>query len=322
MTKKITYIADIDADVDDLIAARYLKDKGVLGSVVLDPKPVSDTGFKRVELLKNLGIDVRDSIPEDTDTIFIGGALTIVAEFVKTHKLANLVMNGGFVGCNIVPEGHVLDKFKGKTTIRTFNFNCDVKAADYVLSSPNIDKIVLVGKNVCHHPKNTADGIWKPLKPMIEGEYKVRPGKLQHDMLACREGLVALGYLDEPALCAYREVYPFNLGLRGNMTLWGSTLTPERNNKYRKVLAAVDWTSFNYIPMQNAAEKTIVLTRGNYSRYTEAALQASIKMCEYCETHPEMNDDKHLKERRDIIWKTTVDLFNDPNFKLDDPEQN
>ena len=248
MSKKITYIADIDQDVDDLIAARYMHDKGVLGCVVLDPKPTSEVGFKRVEILKNLGISVQDAIPEDTDTVFIGGALTIVAEFVKTHKLTNLVMNGGFVGCNIVLEDYVLDKFKGKTAIRTFNFNCDVKAADYVLSSPNIGKIILVGKNVCHHPKNTADGIWKSLKPMIEGEYKVRPGKLQHDMLACREGLVALGYIDEPALCTYREVHPFNLGLRGNMTLWGSTLCPEPDNKYRKVLAATGWTSLNKVP--------------------------------------------------------------------------
>lgn len=322
MTKKITYIADIDQDVDDLIAARYLRDKGVLGCVVLDPKPTSEVGLHRVEMLKNLDIEVRDTIPEDTDTIFIGGALTIVAEFVKTHKLANLVMNGGFVGCNIVPEDHVLDKFKGKTTIRTFNFNCDVNAADYVLSSPNIDNIVLVGKNVCHHPKNTADGIWKNLKPMIEGEYKVRPGKLQHDMLACREGLVALGYLDEPALCAYREVYPFNLGLRGNMTLWGSTLTPERNNKYRKVLAAVDWTSFNYIPMQNAAEKTIVLTRNNYNRFVKASLQACSDVKEYLSTKPEMADIKYLSKRRDMIWDATIKRFNDPNFKLDDSEQN
>ena len=134
-------------------------------------------------------------------------------------------------------------KFKGKTAIRTFNFNCDVNAADYVLSSPNIGKIILVGKNVCHNPKNTADGIWKDLKPMIEGEYKVRPGKLQHDMLACREGLVALGCLDEPAWCVYKEVYPFNMGLCGNMTWWGSTLTPKPLNKYRKVLAAVDWVA-------------------------------------------------------------------------------
>jgi hypothetical protein len=319
--KKITYIADIDADVDDLIAARYLKDKGVLGAVVLDPKPVSDTGFKRVEILKNLGIDVRDSIPEDTDTIFIGGALTIVAEFVKTHKLANLVMNGGFVGCNLVPEDHVLEKFTGKVSIRTFNFNCDVKAADYVLSSPNIDKIVLVGKNVCHHPKNTAEGIWKTFKPMIEGEYRVRPGKLQHDMLACREGLVALGYIDEPALCIYRKVYPFNHGLKGNMTQWGSTIYPEPDNTYREVLAAVDWVRFSYIPMQNAEEKTIVLTRNNFARHSEASLQACIEMHKYLKLHPEMDNLEHIKERRDMIWAKTVELFNDPNFKPDDPEQ-
>lgn len=77
----------------------------------------------------------------------------------------------------------------------------------------------------------------------------------------------------------------------------------------------------NCIPMQNAAEKAIVLTRDNFSRYGEAALQAGIKMYEYCEIHPEMDNNAHLKERRDIIWKTIVDLFNDPNFNPDDPEQ-
>lgn len=190
-------------------------------------------------MLKNLGIEVRDTIPEDTDTIFNGGALTIVADFVKTHKISNLVMNGGFVGANIVPIRKVLPKFAGKSEIRTFNFNCDVNATVSVLESSNIDRIVLIGKNVCHNERNAANGIWRSLKGMIVDEYGVRPSKLMHDLLACHEGLSILKLHDEPLECDYRMVYPYHTGLCGNMTKWGS-----RDNafgKFKRVLAAVDW---------------------------------------------------------------------------------
>ncbi len=44
-------------------------------------------------------------------------------------------MNGGFVGDNIVPKKDRLDKFDGKKTIRTFNFNCDIQSTDKILKS-------------------------------------------------------------------------------------------------------------------------------------------------------------------------------------------
>ena len=57
-------------------------------------------------------------------------------------------------------------------------------------------------------------------------------------MLACREGLIHLGLLDEPLFLDYNTVYPYNTGLKGNMTEWGSKLEP---TQYRSVLAAVKW---------------------------------------------------------------------------------
>ena len=64
-------------------------------------------------------------------------------------------MNGGFVGDNIVPKEDRLKKFDGKQTIRTFNFDIDVESTDKVLksSTEKIEKIILVGKNVCHSKK-------------------------------------------------------------------------------------------------------------------------------------------------------------------------
>lgn len=121
-------------------------------------------------------------------------------------------MNGGFVGCNIVK--HTLDKFKNKQVMRTFNFNFDINATDAVLKSRNIENIILVGKNVCHNRKNTLSGIWNDEKDILY-KYHAKEDKRQHDMLACREGLIMLGLLDEKPYLEYKFVYPYNNGLKG-----------------------------------------------------------------------------------------------------------
>ena len=44
---KIIYIAELDQDVDDYIAAIYLKQKEVLAGIVCDPAPVEKDGIER-----------------------------------------------------------------------------------------------------------------------------------------------------------------------------------------------------------------------------------------------------------------------------------
>lgn len=51
MDKEIVYIAELDADVDDVVAAHYLHNKGVLKCVVLDPYPKTKEGLERKERL-------------------------------------------------------------------------------------------------------------------------------------------------------------------------------------------------------------------------------------------------------------------------------
>lgn len=65
--KKITYLCDIDQDVDDIIAVEYLHSLGYLKDVVLDPFPVTVEGLSRVETLKQLGVIILDKINEDSD---------------------------------------------------------------------------------------------------------------------------------------------------------------------------------------------------------------------------------------------------------------
>lgn len=239
--KEIIYIAELDADVDDVVAAEYLNSKDMLKCVVLDPYPKTDIGKQRLQMLKNLKIQIEKKIPPKAKYVFVGGALTEVARYITTYHIDYLVMNGGFVGANIVSKENQLEKFKNKNTVRTFNFNCDINATHKVLSSKDsqIGTIILVGKNVCHDTRNSDKGIWKDTTSKnLFKKYNVKQGKLQHDMLACHEGLVYLNLINEPAYCEFKKVYPYNTGLKGNMTQWGSKL---EKTDYREVLAAISF---------------------------------------------------------------------------------
>lgn len=47
MEKEIVYVVDLDQDIDDVVAAHYLNNKGVLKCVVRDPYPRSQNGIAR-----------------------------------------------------------------------------------------------------------------------------------------------------------------------------------------------------------------------------------------------------------------------------------
>jgi hypothetical protein len=240
----IVYLAELDGDVDDVVAVEYLYNNYALKCVVCDPKPSTGKGKERERDLKKLGIEIYYEIPEDTDIVFCGGALTNLSKFLEKHKISTLVMNGGFVGDNIVPKEDRLKKFDGLKTIRTFNFDFDVDSTDKVLKSSEekIGKIILVGKNVCHSEKNTPNDIWNLEEyDYLFEKYKVKGNKCLHDMLMCHEGLCLLNLINEKPYCEFKEVYPYNEGLDGNMTKWGSK-KDNKNTPYRKVLAAIKYS--------------------------------------------------------------------------------
>lgn len=100
----------------------------------------------------------------------------------------------------------------------------------------HIGHIMLVGKTVCHDIRNTRSGIWNGDEYReLFNEYHVKDEKRLHDMLACHEGIAYIN--GEDAFCEYDTVKPYNEGLCGTMTKWGSTKT--RTTPYREVLAAV-----------------------------------------------------------------------------------
>jgi inosine-uridine nucleoside N-ribohydrolase len=89
--------------------------------------------------------------------ILTGGPLKNIAKTIeekstpeRPFRVETMVIQGGFAGCNVVPEEHQLSKFKDMVTCQTFNLGADIPAARKVISYPFIERKYFVSKNVCH----------------------------------------------------------------------------------------------------------------------------------------------------------------------------
>lgn len=235
----IVYIADIDQDIDDLIAVDYLHQQNFLKYMVLDNEPETALAKERMGQLIQKGIRVEEQIQDGAKILFVGGSLKKVRQFLQRNEenhVPLLVMNGGFVGSNIVQDDQALKKFKGELFARTYNFNLDTKSTEYILGSEKIDQIYLIGKNVCHHEQNTTAGIWKEHTWL--NQYKISSKKRLHDLLAVDEGIKLLRGNTNDCRLLYEtiKVLKMRTETEDKFTRWGS----ERTEKSR-VSAAVGW---------------------------------------------------------------------------------
>lgn len=244
--EKVVYIADLREDIDDFIAALYLHKKGLLQEVVYDP---DNADVNWLNVLMYQGITVRYYIPTPGSKYFIcGGGLSKTYDFLKSEKesIDTFVMNGGFVGCNVVKPEDELKKFKNKQFVRTYNFNLNAKTTNKFLRLPEnkLKNMVLVGKNVCHSELNTVKYLWKddPIIKEIRQTYEVPADKRLHDLLAVHEALAILDPTNYKPYCKYEELYPCTEnGIEAEMTKWGSSKTRTLNGKripYRKCKVA------------------------------------------------------------------------------------
>ena len=220
--ENVVYVADIGADIDDLITIEFLHTIDALKCVVLDGKSTDENRIKEV---KNMGIEILEDIPAGTDFVFCGGSFTKIAKYLRNNKLKLLVANGGFAGCNVVQPEDELPKFKGKTSIRTFNLNMDVNAGKEVLDSKNVDRIILVSKNVCHSEINVR-GILH--KDEFLNKYKLKQDKRLHDLLMAKEGILYLN--NQHSICDYMTIdYILEREKSDVNCRWGSKINYDSN---------------------------------------------------------------------------------------------
>jgi inosine-uridine nucleoside N-ribohydrolase len=166
------------------------------------------------------------------DAVLLTGAkLTNVASFLEADPsgppISTWVGQGGFAGDDVVPAEHRLEKFAGRNTSPTFNFNADPKAALSMLTSPRLRSRYLVSKNVCHRiawdhafhermrrvEKPTA-GLSLCIDGMRLNLQQWPSGKILHDPLAAMTAL-------DRSICVFGEVAVYRL--KGE---WGSRLSP------------------------------------------------------------------------------------------------
>ena len=229
--KDIICVCEVAQDIDDLIGVEFLNRSERLKGVVLDPPPKTKEDWERVQQIKEMGIEIFKSIPP-CKAIFIGGAFTSTARYLILNKVDLIVANGGFVGANIVSRDKQLRKFKDRTHVRTFNFCMDVMSTMRVLQSKNFNRMLLVGKNVCHDARNTVSGIWK--EDWIK-KYEVSESKRLHDLLAYAEGLDFMDSKSSKRL-EYIQVIPEAQNINGNQTKFGSVPSESSN-----IWAATMW---------------------------------------------------------------------------------
>jgi pyrimidine-specific ribonucleoside hydrolase len=124
--------------------------------------------------------------------VLTGGPLGNIKQAIEEYKieLDTIVMQGGFAGDNVVAPEDRLEKFAGKTTCPTFNFNGNPSAANLALSYEGFRKRYLVSKNVCHsvlydkelHKQFRGHPVIRELMDVYLERHPT--GKLLHDPLA------------------------------------------------------------------------------------------------------------------------------------------
>jgi pyrimidine-specific ribonucleoside hydrolase len=182
-----------------------------------------------------VGWEVYDqTLSEYPDLVVITGAAPKnLGAFLRVYDVSRIerwVAQGGFAGDSVVPPEHRLDKFAGRETCATFNFNGDPKSALLALGSENILERRLVSKNVCHglvydkemHSRmtfiqNKNRGLHLLYRGMAHYLERHPSGKLFHDPLAVCAAI-------NPGVLEYREVELYR-----EKGKWGSRLCSGTN---------------------------------------------------------------------------------------------
>jgi len=208
-----------------------------------------------------------------------GGPLGNLHQFLLHHPdlvFESVFIQGGFAGSDCVPPENQLDKFKGKRTCPTFNFNGHIKGAHAMLSSPNIKKRHLISKDVCHSVywseylqylaqkfRSDSGPCWAMTIDAMGRYLQKKPdGKLLHDPLAACTAI-------NPEIIKFCEVKCFVE--RGE---WGST-PAQGSNTFISVGVNIDlfYSVFLDVPMP-VLQKELIPYQEELSKMCQASVQA------------------------------------------------
>ena len=159
----------------------------------------------------------------------LGKAIQVADETHRDLTLGKVVIQGGFAGKNIVPEAHILEKFKDKEMVPSWNLDGAQEDTSRVLRSSRCSEIRMVSKNVCHgvtwDERLSAQITDKSTEMLhiidnIMTDYRERKGspKIIHDLVAATCALT-------PTICDWAQVNMRHQRKAG----WGADLSETSN---------------------------------------------------------------------------------------------
>ena len=205
--KNITELSIVNPSINELKLFKYVKEKYNLNI------PIIYSG-KIIDLLGNKGIDhnlldliqyieldfdndiihindyLKQNINFENKIVFCGGAFTNLKMILEQNPLQNIIgyLQGGYAGETIVGKENVLEKFKGREQVPSWNPNLDLESTNCVLNSNNF-KGYFISKNVCHNSwmnekdfENENSELYQTLKEYFK--YNKYESKCMHDLVA------------------------------------------------------------------------------------------------------------------------------------------
>ena len=159
----------------------------------------------------------------------LGKAIQVADATHRDLTLGKVVIQGGFVGKNIVLESVALEKFKDREMFPSWNLDGAQKDTVRVLTSPRCAEIRMVSKNVCHGvtwdarlSEQITDQGTSMLHTIdtIMTDYRERKGspKIIHDLVAATCALT-------PTVCDWARVTMRHQRKAG----WGADLSETSN---------------------------------------------------------------------------------------------
>ncbi|HUU88461.1 MAG TPA: nucleoside hydrolase [Candidatus Glassbacteria bacterium] len=176
-----------------------------------------------------------------------GAPLHNLFDFVQEYQpeIDTWVAQGGFAGCDIIPEEQQLEKFRGKKTCATFNLGGNKKASLALVNYGGIKNKFFVSKDICHSMiydqemheriapfRHNNVGIKMIYEGMSVYLNKKSEGKKFHDPLAA---CVAI----DRSICKFKEVELYR-----HKGEWGSR---ESGNPNANISVAVDREKFEKV---------------------------------------------------------------------------
>lgn len=80
---------------------------------------------------------------------FAGGSLNTFSKILDKNINMNAYIQGGYAGESVVGKDNVLEKFKGREQVPSWNMNLDLEATNKIVNS-KIGNFKFISKNICH----------------------------------------------------------------------------------------------------------------------------------------------------------------------------